>query len=77
MSENKMDIFRNETKYVFEFSENGKIDGYLITVCDKASGKRYSISQGAKKLIHWTFKDPLIFLKNRRRNVIGNRISQG
>ena len=61
MSEIGIDISQNKTKDVFEFYEKGENYDYVITVCDEASGERCPVFPGAKKLIHWTFKDPSTF----------------
>ena len=85
MKEIGIDISGNQTKDVFDFLKLGKAFGYVITVCDEASGERCPIFPGISKRMHWSFEDPSSFTgtygeKLRRvrevRNVIRLRIKQ-
>jgi arsenate reductase (thioredoxin) len=58
MREIGVDISGNQTKSVFDFYKRGELFGYVITVCDGASGERCPIFPGITQRLHWEFPDP-------------------
>ena len=58
MSEEGIDISKNQTKDVFEFYKDGRLFNYVVTVCDAANSERCPIFPGALKTLHWSFEDP-------------------
>jgi arsenate reductase (thioredoxin) len=58
MQEIGLDISKNETNDVFEFFKEGRMYGYVITVCDESSGERCPLFPGIAKKIAWAFDDP-------------------
>jgi arsenate reductase (thioredoxin) len=61
MKEVGIDISGNETKNVFDFFKQGKLYGFVITVCDESSAEVCPIFPGITAKLHWSFDDPSRF----------------
>ena len=61
MKEEGIDISNNQTHDVFDFSKEGRIYHYVITVCDKEASDRCPIFPGMNEKINWSFSDPSQF----------------
>jgi len=53
-----IDISKNQTNNVFEFSKEGRTYDFVITVCDEANASRCPYFPGVHKKINWSFADP-------------------
>jgi arsenate reductase len=58
MQEDGIDISKNTTKDVFDFSREGRLYNYVVTVCDEASAAKCPLFPGVHKKINWSFTDP-------------------
>jgi arsenate reductase (thioredoxin) len=58
MKEIGYDISNNKTKSVFDFFKQGKLYGFVITVCDESNSERCPIFPGLTQRLHWSFPDP-------------------
>ena len=74
MKEDGIDISENKTKSVFNFFKQGKMYGYVITVCDETAAERCPIFPGVCKRIHWSFPDPSLIEGNSKDKLNGTRI---
>jgi arsenate reductase len=61
MKEIGIDISGNKAKGVFDFFKQGKLYGFVITVCDESSGEMCPIFPGITAKLHWSFADPSQF----------------
>jgi len=61
MAEVGLDISHNQTKSVFDFSNQKKVYEVVITVCSKEAAERCPIFPGLGERRHWPFDDPSIF----------------
>ena len=61
MADIGIDISKKETRAVFDLYKVGNMYGYVITVCDEASGERCPLFPGVRKTLHWSFEDPASF----------------
>ncbi len=61
MKEDGIDISANKTKDVNDFSAEGRLYDYVITVCDEANAARCPYFPGVHKKINWSFEDPSSF----------------
>ena len=58
MKEDGIDISGNRTKSVFDLFRQGRMFGYVVTVCDKEAAEKCPIFPGVTKPLHWSFPDP-------------------
>jgi len=61
MKEDGMDISNNQINSVYEFFEEKRFYGYVITVCDAAHNQKCPTFPGVPKRIHWDIADPSSF----------------
>jgi arsenate reductase len=61
MKEVGIDISRNMSKSVFNFFKEGRLYGFVITVCDETNAERCPIFPGITAKLHWSFEDPAAF----------------
>jgi len=61
MKEVGIDISRNRAKSVFDFFNEGRLYGFVITVCDESNSERCPIFPGITAKLHWSFGDPSRF----------------
>ncbi len=61
MKEAGIDISANKAKSVFDFFKQGKLYGFVITVCDESSAETCPIFPGITAKLHWSFADPSRF----------------
>ena len=58
MKEDGIDISQNKTKSVFDMFKQGRMFGYVVTVCDKEAAEKCPIFPGVANRLHWSFADP-------------------
>jgi len=56
-----IDISGNMSKSVFNFFKEGRLYGFVITVCDETNAERCPIFPGITAKLHWSFEDPAAF----------------
>ena len=61
MKEVGIDISGNMSKSVFNFFKEGRLYGFVITVCDETNAERCPIFPGITAKLHWSFEDPAAF----------------
>jgi arsenate reductase len=61
MKEAGIDISGNMSKSVFNFFKEGRLYGFVITVCDETNAERCPIFPGITVKLHWSFEDPAAF----------------
>ena len=61
MKEVGIDISGNMSKSVFNFFKEGRLYGFVITVCDESNAERCPIFPGITAKLHWSFEDPAAF----------------
>lgn len=61
MMEVGIDVSRNRSKSVFDFFKEGRLYGFVITVCDESNSERCPIFPGITAKLHWSFDDPSRF----------------
>ena len=61
MKEVGIDISGNRSKSVFNFFKEGRLYGFVITVCDKSNAEKCPIFPGITGKLHWSFEDPSAF----------------
>jgi arsenate reductase len=61
MKEAGIDISGNRSKSVFNFFKEGRLYGFVITVCDETNAERCPIFPGITAKLHWSFEDPAAF----------------
>jgi arsenate reductase (thioredoxin) len=65
MKEVGIDVSRNRSKSVFDFFKEGRLFGFVITVCDESNAEKCPIFPGITARLHWSFEDPSAFTGNR------------
>lgn len=58
MKEIGFDLSGKETNSVFSFFKQGRLYGYVITVCEESSEGKCPIFPGVRKRLNWPFPDP-------------------
>lgn len=59
MKEDGIDISGNTSDSVFEFYKQGRLYGFLVTVCDESLAERCPLFPGlVRERLHWSFPDP-------------------
>ena len=61
MKEVGIDISGNMSKSVFNFFKEGRLYGFVITVCDESNAEQCPIFPGITAKLHWSFEDPAAF----------------
>jgi len=61
MKEVGIDIPGSMSKSVFSFFKEGRLYGFVITVCDETNAERCPIFPGITAKLHWSFEDPAAF----------------
>ena len=61
MKEVGIDIPGSMSKSVFNFFKEGRLYGFVITVCDETNAERCPIFPGITAKLHWSFEDPAAF----------------
>ena len=61
MRQQRIDISRKKTKWVYDFIKNGEMFDYVITVCDEQNAKRCPEFPGGPRRLNWSFPDPSKF----------------
>ncbi len=74
MTEDGIDISKNQTKDVFQMHEAGKSFDYVITVCDAKNSERCPVFPGMHKKIAWDFDDPSQFAGTHEDKIVATRI---
>ncbi|MCL5030860.1 MAG: arsenate reductase ArsC [Bacteroidetes bacterium] len=74
MKEDEIDISGNKTKSVFDFFKQGKMYGYVITVCDETTAERCPIFPGVCERLHWSFADPAAIEGTYEEKLAGTRM---
>jgi len=59
--EEGIDISGNRTNDVFEFSRQGRVYNYVVTVCSKEAAERCPVFPGQATRLQWFFPDPSTF----------------
>jgi arsenate reductase len=58
MKEDGLDISKNQSKSVFDFSKQGKLFDYVITVYDQSVEEKFPVFPGIIKSFAWNVPDP-------------------
>jgi arsenate reductase len=61
MKEMGIDISGNRSKSVFNFFKEGRLYGFVITVCDESNAEQCPIFPGITAKLHWSFEEPATF----------------
>jgi len=61
MKEVGIDISHNRSKSVFDFFKEGRLYGFVVTVCDESNAEQCPIFPGITAKLHWSFEDPSRF----------------
>ena len=74
LKEDGIDISNNKTKSVFDFFKQGRMYGYVVTVCDETAAERCPIFPGVCNRLHWNFADPSSLEGSYEEKLAGTRI---
>jgi arsenate reductase len=61
MKEVGIDISGNRSKSVFNFFKEGRLYGFVVTVCDESNAEQCPIFPGITAKLHWSFEEPATF----------------
>lgn len=61
MKEEGIDMSRNRAKSVFDFFKEGRLYGFVITLCDESNAEQCPIFPGIAARLHRSFEDPSAF----------------
>ena len=73
MKEDGIDVSGNRTKSVFDLFKQGRMFGYVVTVCDKEAAEKCPIFPGVAKRLHWNFPDPSALRGTEEQKLQGTR----
>ena len=69
MKEVGIDISRNKAKSVFDFYKEGRLFGFVITVCDESQTEKCPLFPGITARLHWSFEDPSRFTDSQEERI--------
>lgn len=69
MRQQKIDISKNKTKWVYDFINSSKSFQYVITVCDDKNAKRCPTFPDGPKRLDWSFPDFSTFEGSHREQI--------
>ena len=61
MGEIGIDISANPTRSAYDLLRQGRLYGWVITVCDESQAEACPIFPGGSRRQHWSFPDPAAF----------------
>jgi arsenate reductase (thioredoxin) len=73
MRQQRIDISRKKTKWIYDLIKSGQIFDYVITVCDKENAKRCPNFPGTPKRLEWSFPDPTKFHGSQKEQIAKTR----
>jgi arsenate reductase len=73
MRQQRIDISRKKTKWVYDFIKTGDNFDYVIIVCDKENAKRCPDFPGVPARLDWSFPDPSKFHGSHKEQIARTR----